>query len=103
MITTIAVAGKGGVGKTTVSAMVVKHLAGTRGPVLAIDADPSSSLNMALGLELESTIGDIREGLLAQVSGGAGSGTPAFAPSSPRLRDGGSSSRIRCDSPTATR
>jgi len=78
MTTTIAVAGKGGVGKTTVSAMAVKHLAATRGPVLAIDADPSSSLNMLLGLDLESTVGDIREDLLAQVRGntpeGAGSG-----------------------------
>jgi CO dehydrogenase maturation factor len=75
MTTTIAVAGKGGVGKTTVSAMVVKHLARTDGPVLAIDADPSSSLNMLLGLELESTIGDIREGLLAQVGGGTTGGS----------------------------
>lgn len=69
MTTTIAVAGKGGVGKTTVAAMVVKHLADTQGPVLAIDADPSSNLNMLLGLDLESTVGDIREGLLAQVGG----------------------------------
>jgi len=77
MTTTIAVAGKGGVGKTTVSAMVVKHLAGTEGPVLAIDADPSSNLNMLLGLDLGSTIGDIREGLLAQVGRGiTGSGSP---------------------------
>lgn len=75
MTTTIAVAGKGGVGKTTVSAMVVKHLSRTDGPVLAIDADPSSNLNMLLGLDLESTIGEIRESLLAQVTGGtAGSG-----------------------------
>ena len=77
MTTTIALAGKGGVGKTTVAAMVVKHLAGTDGPVLAIDADPSSSLNMLLGLDLGSTVGDIREGLLAQVRGrssGSGSG-----------------------------
>jgi CO dehydrogenase maturation factor len=82
MTATIAVAGKGGVGKTTESAMVVKHLAGTQGPVLAIDADPSSSLNMLLGLDLESTVGDIREGLLAQVrgrateSGSSGGGSP---------------------------
>ncbi len=71
MTTTIAVAGKGGVGKTTVSAMVVKHLAGTQGPVLAIDADPSSSLNMLLGLDLGSTVGDIRESLLARVRDGS--------------------------------
>jgi CO dehydrogenase maturation factor len=78
MTTTVAVAGKGGVGKTTVSAMIVKHLARTDGPVLAIDADPSSNLNMLLGLDLESTIGEIREGLLAQVGGRApGGGSPA--------------------------
>ena len=54
MTTTIAVAGKGGTGKTTVCAMLIRYL--TRhglGPVLAIDADPSSNLNMALGLDLE--------------------------------------------------
>lgn len=83
MTTTIAVAGKGGVGKTTVAAMTVRYLAGTRGPVLAIDADPSSNLNMLLGLDLESTVGDIRESLLAQVkgtstgSGNTGGGSPA--------------------------
>ena len=83
MTTTIALAGKGGVGKTTVAAMVVEHLAGTQGPVLAIDADPSSSLNMLLGLDLESTVGDIREGLLAQVrerireGGSPGGASPA--------------------------
>jgi CO dehydrogenase maturation factor len=78
MTTTIAVAGKGGVGKTTMAAMIVKHLAATQGPVLAIDADPSSNLNMLLGLDLESTVGDIREGLLAQVRGRTPeSGSPA--------------------------
>ena len=65
---TIALAGKGGVGKTTIAAMVIKYLLITKnGPVLAIDADPSSNLNMVLGLELEWTVGDIREDLLQQV------------------------------------
>src|SRR5512134_3809124 len=68
MTTTIALAGKGGVGKTTISAMVIKYLAQTQpGAVLAIDADPSSNLNMVLGLELDWTVGDIREDRLAQV------------------------------------
>jgi CO dehydrogenase maturation factor len=81
MTTTIAVAGKGGVGKTTVAAMVIKYLsASPNGPVLAIDADPSSNLNMVLGLDLEWTVGDIREGMLSQVkqslvAGGAAMGT----------------------------
>lgn len=68
MTTTIALAGKGGVGKTTVAAMVIKHLAQNQdGAILAIDADPSSNLNMVLGLDLEWTVGDIREGMLEEV------------------------------------
>jgi CO dehydrogenase maturation factor len=68
MTVTIALAGKGGVGKTTIAAMVIKHLAQTQpGSILAIDADPSSNLNMVLGLDLEWTIGDIREDMLQQV------------------------------------
>jgi CO dehydrogenase maturation factor len=80
-MTTIALAGKGGVGKTTIAAMVIKYLAQTqKGEILAIDADPSSNLNLALGLPLEWTIGDIRENLLDQVktsltAGGAAMGS----------------------------
>ena len=83
MTTTIALAGKGGVGKTTIAALIVKYLVGLKnGAVLAIDADPSTNLNMALGLEVEFTVGDIREGLLAQVktsltAGGAAMGALA--------------------------
>jgi CO dehydrogenase maturation factor len=81
MTTTIALAGKGGVGKTTIAGMVVKYLVQTQpGAVLAIDADPSSNLNMVLGLDLEWTVGDIREDMLDQVkqsltAGGAAMGT----------------------------
>ncbi|MEN6394554.1 MAG: AAA family ATPase [Anaerolineaceae bacterium] len=81
MTTTIALAGKGGVGKTTVAAMVIKYLVKThRNPVLAIDADPSSNLNMVLGMELDWTVGDIREEMLEQVKeslamGGAAMGS----------------------------
>ncbi len=81
MTTTIALAGKGGVGKTTIAAMVIKYLVNNHlGPVLAIDADPSSNLNVVLGLELEWTVGDIREEMLAQVKeslamGGAAMGS----------------------------
>jgi CO dehydrogenase maturation factor len=80
MTTTIALAGKGGVGKTTVAAMVIKYLAQNQsGSILAIDADPSSNLNMVLGLDLEWTVGDIREEMLEQVktslmNGGAAMG-----------------------------
>ncbi|MCA9934942.1 MAG: AAA family ATPase [Anaerolineales bacterium] len=81
MTTTIALAGKGGVGKTTVAAMIIKYLANTQpGAILAIDADPSSNLNMVLGLDLEWTVGDIREGMLSKVkdsllAGGAAMGS----------------------------
>lgn len=68
MTTTIALAGKGGVGKTSIAGMIIKYLTKSQnGAVLAIDADPSSNLNMVLGLELEWTVGDIREDMLAQV------------------------------------
>ncbi len=68
MTTTIALAGKGGVGKTTVAGMIIKYLAQSQpGAILAIDADPSSNLNMVLGLNLDWTVGDIREDMLAQV------------------------------------
>ena len=59
---TIAMAGKGGVGKTTLAAMILKYLRQkSQNGVLAIDADPSSNLNSVLGLDLESTVGDVRE------------------------------------------
>jgi CO dehydrogenase maturation factor len=79
MTTTIALAGKGGVGKTTIAGMVIKYLAQARdGAILAIDADPSSNLNMVLGLDLEWTVGDIREDMLAQVKGSLASGGAAM-------------------------
>ena len=68
MTKVIAMAGKGGVGKTTLAALMVKYLIDKKaGSVLAIDADPSANLNIALGLELDMTIGDIREDMLTQV------------------------------------
>lgn len=81
MTTTIALAGKGGVGKTTIAGMVIKYLVKNQaGAILAIDADPSSNLNMVLGLDLEWTVGEIREDLLGQVkqsltAGGAAMGS----------------------------
>lgn len=81
MTTTIALAGKGGVGKTTAAGMIIKYLVQSQaGAILAIDADPSSNLNMVLGLDLDWTVGDIREDLLAQVkssltAGGAAMGS----------------------------
>ena len=83
MTTTIALAGKGGTGKTTVSAMIIKYLINKgKSPILAIDADPSANLNMVLGVDLEYTVGGIREGMLQQVKesqnvGGAARGSIA--------------------------
>jgi len=72
MTTTIALAGKGGTGKTTVAALLVRHFVRRRlGTVLAIDADPSSNLNLVLGLPLTQTVGDIREAMLAGVQNGS--------------------------------
>jgi len=71
MTTTLAVAGKGGTGKTTFTALVIKYLLETgRAPILAIDGDPSSNLNLALGMELRETVGQIREETKEQVSKG---------------------------------
>ena len=62
MTITIAVAGKGGTGKTTLSGLLVRYLVQHGGgKILAIDADPSSNLHLVLGLPLTQTIGDIRE------------------------------------------
>ena len=62
MTQTIALAGKGGVGKTTVCGLLIQYLcAKDQGPVLAVDADANSNLNEVLGVEVELTLGDIRE------------------------------------------
>ncbi len=59
---TIAVAGKGGVGKTTLTGMLIQYLADKKGgPILAVDADANSNLNEVLGVEVDMTLGDIRE------------------------------------------
>ncbi len=59
---TIAVAGKGGVGKTTTCGMLIDYLCKKKnGPVLVVDADANSNLNEVLGVELETSIGQIRE------------------------------------------
>ncbi len=71
MTLTLAVVGKGGTGKTTFSALTIKYLVEKgRTPVLAIDADPASNLNMALGMDLGPTVGQIREDTRDQVTGG---------------------------------
>ncbi|NIO29807.1 MAG: AAA family ATPase [Candidatus Latescibacteria bacterium] len=59
---TIAISGKGGTGKTTLAALMVRQLSDySKGSVLAVDADANVSLNELLGVELRETIGVIRE------------------------------------------
>jgi CO dehydrogenase maturation factor len=58
----IAMAGKGGTGKTTVAGMLLRYLLEHgKKPVLAVDADANSNLNEVLGLTVESTVGAARE------------------------------------------
>ena len=71
MTKTIAIAGKGGTGKTSIAALLIKLLS-QKGLVLAVDADPSTNLNQALGLSLQDdkTVGRIREKMTEDVSKG---------------------------------
>ena len=68
----IAVAGKGGVGKTSISASIVKNLVAAYPDkkILAIDADPAVGLSTALGIEPQHTIDDIRKAIIENVEDG---------------------------------
>lgn len=58
----IAVAGKGGTGKTSLTGMLINFLIEEgKGPILAVDADPNSNLNEVLGMDVDGTIGEVRE------------------------------------------
>jgi CO dehydrogenase maturation factor len=62
MATTIAISGKGGSGKTTLAAMMIRLLCGqSQGPILAVDADPNACLAPMMGVEPRTSIADIRE------------------------------------------
>ena len=63
------IAGKGGTGKTSISALLVQILS-NKGVVLAIDADPATNLNQALGVEAGSTVGRIREEMTRDILAG---------------------------------
>jgi len=69
----LAVAGKGGVGKTSISAAFVRLLteAYPDARILAIDADPAVGLSTALGVEVRETLDDIRKSIVASVEDGA--------------------------------
>jgi CO dehydrogenase maturation factor len=70
--TIIAFTGKGGVGKTSISALTVRLLkeAYPDKKILAIDADPAIGLSVALGVEVSSTVDDIRKLFVNQVENG---------------------------------
>jgi len=54
----IAVAGKGGTGKTSVTSLVIRYLKNNgTGPILAVDADPNANLGESLGLDIKQTVG----------------------------------------------
>ncbi|MFP4169729.1 MAG: AAA family ATPase [Methanomassiliicoccales archaeon] len=61
----IAITGKGGVGKTTIAALLIKALVDKSGDViLGVDADPNVNLGQKLGVEVDRTIGGLREDLI---------------------------------------
>ena len=66
----IAVAGKGGTGKTAIAALLIRELLNAQGNedvcILAVDADADTNLPDALGISYAKTVGDIREGLLEE-------------------------------------
>lgn len=69
----IALSGKGGVGKTSISAAFVRLLMEKypQASILAIDADPAVGLSTALGIEVAATLDDIRKDIIASVENGA--------------------------------
>ncbi|MBI5093463.1 MAG: AAA family ATPase [Candidatus Hydrogenedentes bacterium] len=70
---TLAITGKGGVGKSTLAAMAVRWLGEHgRGPVLAVDADPNTCLDALLGVKAHHTVGSVREDAKKIAQGGIG-------------------------------
>lgn len=71
----IGISGKGGVGKTTLSALIIRRLiARGKKPVLAVDADPNTCLDSNLGVKAERTIGRVREEARREAAKGLGAG-----------------------------
>ncbi len=73
MSTTIAISGKGGSGKTTLAAMIIRVLMSQSvKPILAVDADPNSCLGLTLGVQPVGTVAEIREQARSRPSGNTG-------------------------------
>ena len=69
---TIALAGKGGTGKTTIAGLAVRYIVAEKhSPVLAVDADSNNCLHDALGVDVHTTIGNLREDSLDIIRSGA--------------------------------
>ena len=77
----IAVAGKGGVEKRLFASVDSVSLRQEKDPVLAVDADANSNLNEVLGVDVEMTLGEIRE----DVERSADGSTSKILPECPRL------------------
>ncbi len=67
----IAMSGKGGTGKTTMAALLIKYLVEYgKTPVLAVDADANANLNELLGLPVDTTLGEIRDRMKTETPSG---------------------------------
>ncbi|MDI6707950.1 MAG: AAA family ATPase [Candidatus Thermoplasmatota archaeon] len=67
MTKTIAISGKGGTGKTTLAALLIKYFLARKKLILAVDADPNSNLDSKLGVRAESSIGKLREEIMKSI------------------------------------
>lgn len=71
MTKVIAMAGKGGTGKTTISALLLKYLIARKmTPILAVDADANANLNELLDLKIHMTLGKIRKDIKGDIPSG---------------------------------
>jgi len=71
MTKVIAMAGKGGTGKTTTSTLLLKYLLSRKmTPVLVVDADANANLNELLGLDVATTLGEIRKEIKGDIPAG---------------------------------
>ena len=85
----LAVTGKGGVGKTTTAALIIRHLAKDGKRVIAIDADPDANLASALGFDGAGTIVPIAdmEALVEERTGAKPGQSGSFFTINPRVDD----------------